>query len=420
MLKGIELEVLRNGVRVFPLEVENDFEEAQDILNESEYTDIFEAECIYTEREAIEFLGTYEVKIERKNDYERFLDMLKRDGDCFDIRRKKVDKMYLRGLVTARDWEKIYTKYRYESCDCSKCTFKPTFEEWKSGKVQDGKRIQKLGKTLKKLGFPQFVIDFYSQQIKNEETMYITISDRVQHITGMSYYAEMGSWDGAGGTSCQDPRQGYEQCEQLGATIHDKKTYIAMLHADKDDILDMNGKLLARSMMKEITFEGRKFLLATNYYGNNVTKNCLHQGLNQLNEVGIYSIDRREYEFNYDEVFNHSETTNESLKIDIYDDVEIEFEDDFEIECECPVCEGSGKFEVYSYKLDGHVEVDCPTCGGSGEYSTYIYIHESEWVEVEVEKEIEIYAEGYQSFDGYFRIAINGNRLERDIKKYNR
>lgn len=149
----------------------------------------------------------------------------------------------------------------------------------------------KLGKKLQKEGFPQSVLDFYGTQIKTEKTVYFTITDRVQDVVGMSNYAEMDSWQGYNGTSCQDTRHNVSYNICLIGAIADNNLLIGQLHYKLEDVEDMQDKLKARILMRawQIDYNGKKhnFCKGVKAYGNDTTRSELMACLQCLDDEGI-------------------------------------------------------------------------------------------------------------------------------------
>jgi hypothetical protein len=356
------------------LEIDNNFTLADEILEYSEYTEMYSSRSYYNERIKNNFIGTYEIAIERVEDYEKFIQTLATDALNKNI---NID-------------------------------FSISFDEWKKGYIEDGKRQIKIGKFLKKKGFSSYVLDFYSQQIKTEKTLYLTISDRVQHITGMSFYSNY-KWDGMGNSSCQDTRHNHEENIKLLGSLHDNKLLIAFLHESLDDIEKMEYDhdckiMLARVMCRIIHVNGKQFLISTNKYGNNETKDLLEKALRQLNQFNIYTTAQMREGTNYDW---HKEDANGYAEIQKEDTAIIRIEDDYLISCECPVCNGSGVYEVETEYCGIYIDVDCPACGGSGTYETYVWIDIDEYKDVDVYEEVYPYNECYEHCGNYISIKIN-------------
>lgn len=356
-----------------PLEIENDFLESDYILESGEVTENYNnSRYYYKERVANNFVGTYPITVERLDDYEKFINTLLNDilisGNIID--------------------------------------FSISFDEWKNGYKMDGKRQIKLNKYLNKKGFSQYVLDFYSQQIRTEKTLYLTISDKVHHITGMSYYSTM-KWTGMNGSSCQDPRHEYYEAVKLLASLHDNKLLIAFLHESLDDLKDMKKKMLARSMCRIIHVDGKQFLISTKHYGSMETIDELEKALRQLNCYGIFTLDQMYLTNNWR---THEERANGACELLHTEYIYVNEQFDDYVTCECPLCGGSGDYTAYTSN-DREVEIDCPACGGSGEIETYVSIDVDEEIETEHEEEITPYNERYAHFGHTISIDINKDIL---------
>lgn len=267
-------------VQVHTLETKNDFWGADEMLSLSDYTEQYESADYYKERTemAKKFVATYEIAIDRIADYDRFKQV------CYSaICDYRYDEFW-RAEAESEERQAIYK----ERQAMEKFYSSITFDNWKGGRIDSG---MKLGKKLRKEGFPQSVLDFYGTQIKTEKTVYFTITDRVQDVVGMSNYAEMGSWDGYNGTSCQDTRHdaSYNIC-LLGA-IADNNLLIGQLHDKLEDVYDMQDKLKARILMRawEISYNGKRHTICKGVkaYGNNQTKSELMACLECLDDSGI-------------------------------------------------------------------------------------------------------------------------------------
>jgi hypothetical protein len=288
----------------------------------------------------------------------------------------------------------------------------PTIEEWKTGKYQETEKRQiKLGKTLLKVGFSQTVVDFYSLQTKTEKEIFLTISDLPQHVVGMSRLAKVGAFDGMNGTSCQDVRWNGRYPMALGGALNDNKLFVGMLHEDLEDIEDMQDKLVARTVFRYMTIDSEPCLIATYYYGQNDTKDILHKAIEQLDEVNVFSKEVRGGD--YGTLESIQERANGYLEINQTIEVHIEETIEEDVTCECPMCNGSGNYEVYSH--GNYHTVDCPACGGDGDYCTSVYIDVDEYVDVEIEEEIQPYAEGYGHYGYYIRMDVNVKMI-RDLR----
>jgi hypothetical protein len=412
---------LKNGVQKFMVEVENDFSQAQDILDLASATENFDSEYAYNVRKDFDGVGTYAIKVERKDDFSRFLSKLSEEknhvrNEYFETRNAISNKFYNDEITREEAIEqlnKVDEAYNNrEQCECKKCQFSITFEEWKTGKMSSG---AKVGKTLGKAKFSKELLDFYSQQIKTEKQVFLTISGNVQFIAGMSNFAEEDSWDGYNGTSCQDTRHDMNYCIQLGGALHDNKLFVAMLHDSIEDLENMQDKLKARVIMRYITIDNKPCLVPSQYYGNNETKDLLHYALSQLSEVEVYSRDVREGERELIQ-----ERVNGAFEYNVHDEIYVceTFED--EVEVECPMCDGDETITRYTNN-DTEVEVQCPCCSGSGTIYASYYVDIDEWIEVEVEEEILPYTDDY-SHNGYnmnMRVNVNEIRSLREENETN-
>jgi hypothetical protein len=381
--------------------LENDFEEAQRILDIGEYTKNFDSEYLYNEREESEnFNRIFKVKVERTDDYKRFLTIMESEKRAYIQKEKnKVYPLYERGLVTRSEALKLFSKIENEALESKLSKFSVTFEEWKSNKLKNG---QRLGKALRKAGFSKELLDFYSEQVKTEKEIFLTITDKVQYIAGMSYYSNM-EWDGMNGSSCQDPRHGGSYSKHLAGSLHDDKLYVGLLHESLDDLQDMEEKLLGRVVLRLLEdFEGKEsILVATRYYGNNETKSLLHEALKQIESIApIYSNDALGYE-------RYKETANGYVNVETIKDIHI-YENRIEyIDIECPLCNGDG--DIYGYdEQDNEYSVCCPHCEGSGTVEIEHEVYVDEWVEIELEDEVLPYNEDY---------IHNGYSIEIDLNK---
>lgn len=383
------IEKTQNGVQFFALEVANSTAEAQDIFDVNAYTTNIDADCAYSERVENGFVGTYLVRVERADDYARFTKMAGKEKRHIYAEKEAVRSDWYNDRITGNEYTRLMDELceKESNCDCKLCNSTiPTFEEWKSGKMSNG---AKVGKTMRKMGYSQQLLDFYSQQIKTEKDVYLTVSDRAQHIAGMSYYCKMGTWDGMNGSSCQDTRHEDEEYPlKLAGSLHDNKLFVGMLHDSIEDLEDMTDKLVARTMFRFVHVDQQPCLVATEYYGNNETKDLLHNTIEKLSSFDIFSKSAHGCD-------RTVEKANGVYSYTMCDEVNIEETiDEYEM-VDCPMCDGSGEYEVYSERLENHVEVDCPACNGSGRYEVNVYIEVDEYVEIEDEKELKPYAEEY-------------------------
>ncbi|QIW89683.1 putative DnaJ domain-containing protein [Bacillus phage Izhevsk] len=418
------IKTLQNGTKVVENCVTDELQVCQEILDINPTTSVYDAWSAFNERPENNFEYTYIVKVQRQGDYKRFLEQYERETGCVQKTiNKEIQGVRDRYYNDDINWQTMHDtiqelEKKDNTCHCSKCQFvKPTFEEWKTGKYSE--RGMKLGKTMRKAGFSQQLLDFYSMQIKTEKELCLTVTSAPQFIAGMSYYCKLGTWDGFQGSSCQDVRHDDEEyCKNLGGALHDDKLFIGMLHENVDDLEDFEDKMLARTLFRYIKIDNEPLLVALEYYGNNTTKSELAYALNELNEVNIFSTDLSNKYNSYGEIINHKEKANGSYEYEMCDEVNVDVTIDEYVSCDCPMCEGSGDYEVFSDRLDKHVEISCPMCGGSGTYEVNVYEEIDEWIEVEDTKEILPYIEGY-SHNGYnIEIQINIETLKATREKF--
>lgn len=373
------IQTLKNGVKVFDLAdmVEEDFSEAQNIIDYGVH-DYIDTESAYRYRVNHEsFVGVYQVSIESKREYTRFIELM-----------------------------------REEELACAH----PTFEQWQENKITDEhSRTAKLGKYLKKHGASESLRDFYSAQLRSgKETMYITISDLPQHIAGMTYYAS--NW-----RSCQHP-DSYESIH-LAGSLHDDTLLVGMLHKDMEDLEDMDGNLLARVVMRIVRDEeDRLHLVPSRVYGKDTNQRKFNEGLRQLAELNIHSRDIRFIvgQDNYEDELELRMEANGSYELHTTDIVWIEQMIEQEVECDCPMCEGDGKYEVWSDRFDKDVKIDCPLCNGSGEYVAYVMAEVEEEIEIEDNAEILPYTDDYYHGGRYVNIKVNAERLKEHNATWNK
>lgn len=282
------------------------------------------------------------------------------------------------------------------------------YNEWKEGRLSNG---QRLGKFLRKKGYSQELLDFYSQQVKTEKSVYLVITDRVQYITGMSYYST-GDWDGMGGKSCQCPEIGGSYAKHLAGALHDDKLYIGFIVENLEDLENMEEKMLARTVFRLLDeFEdGESVLIATRYYGNNETKNLLHEALKQVETVApIFSSDALGYT-------GYNEDANGYAEVITIQDVYVYHDDTHYINVDCPLCGGYGTIEAYDENGGEHY-IRCPHCEGDGEVEVEHYVYIDEYVEVEDEENILPYDEGYSHCGNYISINIDTDYITDKINE---
>lgn len=365
------LKMKKNIEEIKNIVLENDFEEAQRILDLGEYTKSFDAEYLYNHRiESSRFNKVFKVAIERKEDYKRFANL----------------------LIS-------------ESSDNS---FKVTYNEWMEGRLASG---QRLGKALRKAGFSQRLLDFYSQQVKTEKIVYLTITDKVQYIAGMSYYSP-GDWDGMGGKSCQCPEIGGSYAKHLAGALHDDKLFVGFIVENLEDLENMEGKMVARVIFRllEDFEDGESVLIATRYYGNNETKNLLHKALKQVETIApIYSSEALGYTGYNEDANGYAETVT-------IQDVYVYHDDTHYINVDCPLCGGYGTLEAYDENGGEHY-IRCPHCDGDGEVEVEHYVYVDEYIEVEDKENILPYDEGYRHHGHFISIDLDMDYIMEKIEE---
>jgi hypothetical protein len=378
MSKYEVFEALKNGVKVYDLSdiVEEDFLQAQEILDNGDYTSNIDAEHAYNNRVYNEFVGVYECLVDSKKEYQRFEIML------------------------------------HECIDSSEWTAYPSIEDWMSNKIEDNGRVYRMGKWLKKQGFPQSIIDFYSSQTRTDkEKYYLTISDLPQHIVGMTYNAS--DWK-----SCQHPDNA--ESIHLGGTLHDNRILIGMLHKSLDDLQNMEDLLLARVVMRITGYEGKTFLYPSRVYGNSTHQDIMERCLDMIEEIGVMPLEvKYNHGDGYENMLRIREVANGSFTSYMFADVHIDETVEEEVEAECPMCEGSGKYEVWASRIERDVEVKCPACNGSGDVTAYVCIEIDEYIEVEEEAEIFTYADDYEHEGHKTVIQLHRKRFEEYRKRVN-
>ena len=323
-------------IEKFPLEYKPDFTETTKILETSEYIveTVLEpkritAQTMYKKREnRNSFVGTYRIKTDNSAEYAIFKRMF--EDESTSLPTKKLLKKHLNIPVENQPMQKKNLMEVLKKSDYSfaKKEEVPNLDQWKNGKVVDANNRQtKIGKHLRKSMFTQELIDFYSAQSKDSGLYCFTISDLPQHIAGMSYYAELNSWDGWNGTSCMDTRQDGSYCVALLGSLADTNCYVGLLHKNPTDVDNMENQLLARVLLREVEIDGIKSLIATRYYGNQDTKNVMDDALKKLEvHMEVYSESSMRKDTSYvRHEFEHSVDTH------IYNEVEVYTSEDDEL-----------------------------------------------------------------------------------------
>jgi hypothetical protein len=398
---------LTNSLNVVktPLNVMYDYNEAQNVLSLGEdWTAKINAHKYYQERIENDFVGVYHTTVARHEDYDRFKAMLE-------------NYLY---------WEE------------DKKMEIPTYEQWKTGIIENTviidnahfkgeKKVQiRLGKALQKAGIKQSIIDFYSEQVKTEKDVIIAISDRPQHIAGMTAYSVMGDWGGFGGTSCQDTRHNDDLAMDLAGSLWDDRVLVAMMVDNEDDLWNMDDKLIARAVMRIQHIEDEQFLLGNKNYGNTENRNLLSKALDTLNEYRIYSGAIHSYDNHEDEVFQHQEEANGKAHV-IYETMEevyVHEDIDSTVTCDCIACEGTGTYSVYVRAIDEDRDVTCPRCNGEGTTEEYICDTIDEYIDIEVKEDMGRWTgydgEGHYHYGDYTMTYVNFTTIRNDRVKFGR
>lgn len=245
-----------NEVQVIkhPLSISNDFKEVDSIFNVHEVLSQLDSREFYKARKTNKFEGTYEINMPSETGYTQFLKVLVDDS--------------------------ISNSFSIE--------YSLTPSEWLSGYKVDGKRKIRLNSFLRRRGHSQYVLDYYSLASKDdkEKKVYLTISPTPQHIAGMSFYSS-GDWLTYSGTSCLDPRNGYDEATQLVGALADDSLFVAMLH-EKKDISDLKGAMKARTVCRLIDYNGKVCCIGSKLYGSKENKSLLQKCLVALNRYGVF------------------------------------------------------------------------------------------------------------------------------------
>lgn len=367
------------------LNVVFDFEKAQEILSLG-CTSRFDIDDVYNDRNPLvnQFLKQFEIEVV-------FSEQLEADYNKFS--RMAMDD----------NWD-VYYNHR----------FNITFQSWIDNLVQfedekGKKREMKLGKWLLKNGFSQKLVDFYSSQIRTKvfRTFYLSIVDTPQHIAGCSYYGN-GKWNGMGGFSCQHPEVSDLSISLIGS-LYDDSLLVAFLHENKDDIHDLEGKALGRTMCRVHEYNKIPFLTSTYYYGDNVGRMVIRDVFEILNDYRMYSAEKlQEGDWNDCEIAYFP--TNGSYKDYRFMYTTYYVNTEEEVRVACPVCDSDNEVNVTFYdendcEYDSYVP--CPHCDGSGYVYETIYIDREYEIEKEIETDIKPYAENYSHNGSNVRIRLN-------------
>ncbi|WP_395894916.1 hypothetical protein ACH2FV_19215 (plasmid) [Bacillus safensis subsp. safensis] len=245
-----------NEVQVIkhPLSISNNFKEVDSIFNMHDVLSQLDSREFYKARKTNKFEGTYEIRLPAETGYTQFLKVLVNDA--------------------------ISNSFSIE--------YSLTPSEWLSGYKVNGKRKIRLNSFLRRRGHSQYVVDYYSLASKDdkEQKVYVTISATPQHIAGMSFYSS-GDWLTYSGTSCLDPRNGYDEATQLVGALADDSLFVAMLHENKD-ISDLKGGMKARTVCRLIDYNEKVCFIGSKLYGSKENKNLLQKCLVVLNRYGVF------------------------------------------------------------------------------------------------------------------------------------
>lgn len=372
-MKGIKsIQKLSNGVKVYDLSkiVEDDYREAQNIMDNGKYTESVYVESAYNHRIDNDFVGVYECIVDSIHEYNAFMDRLM-----------------------------LYNLDAF-----------PSFEEWKNNRIEiDGKAIR-LGKWLKRKGISDTDIDYYSKQVRTgQHKYYLTISDLPQHIVGMTYYSNVF-------TSCMHPDR--TESIHLAGALHDDTLLVAYLHKDMNDIEDMDNKLLARCNMRIVEYNGTQLLIPSRIYGNDRTQEIMNRCLSQLYDVNIMSYDIRCDDLDDDnDVMVLRQRTNGYYKHRINDHKHLNEDIKKEIEIECPYCNGNKKTNVWIEEAERDVEVKCPVCDGEGITETLFRCDLDEMIEIDTVIDIGTYNDDYEHFGEYVEIKVKREKLKEHMER---
>ncbi|MGD6829106.1 hypothetical protein [Bacillus pumilus] len=245
-----------NEVQVIkhPLSISNNFKEVDSIFNMHDVLSQLDSREFYKARKTNEFEGTYEIRLPAETGYTQFLNVLVNDA--------------------------VSNSFSIE--------YSLTPSEWLSGYKVNGKRKIRLNSFLKRRGHSQYVVDYYSLASKDdkEQKVYVTISATPQHIAGMSFYSS-GDWLTYSGTSCLDPRNGYDEATQLVGALADDSLFVAMLH-EKKDVSDLKGGMKARTVCRLIDYNKKACCIGSKLYGSKENKSLLQKCLVALNRYGVF------------------------------------------------------------------------------------------------------------------------------------
>lgn len=369
-----------------------------DTINGFITEDIFSAQELY-ERYEIDLMNEFNVFDAYKNRDERTNKFVGTYGVVPNL------------LPEYRNFLNRFTRNRYDKI-IAKVLFDkgifPTFDEWKSGKKKVKGRNIKLGKWLQSHGVSSDLVSYYASQNKVADKVYLTISDNPTHVLGMTSYSD-GTWD-----SCMGLDYGGDYNVRLAGALNDTKLLVCFMHKDLEDIEDLEGNVSARVLLRLFKHEGKDLLISTNYYGSSHNQQLLDSALVQLEPIGVMSKGvknkpdtelKEPYNGDYKLVQKHQGYVNG------------EYEEYYYVPC--PVCNESGKFELFIPELNDTIESTCPTCNGTEEIEYLVSIALDEEVMVESEVLVTPYVEGYKLSNNVASVEVNSEyiRLRYDSTK---
>lgn len=350
--------------------IEHDFEEAYKELSQSYVLDdmVYDSshvETYYNERsEAVKaFEGSWKFEADNEDQLKRLNQTLERE-----VRLKRYDE------------ESISFEEYKELLNFINSITALEFQENK----KDG---MKLGKLLKRKGFSNGAVDYYSALDRKKEELYITITSAPQAIAGMSNH-------GKGWTSCQMTLDGGgEYNKHLLGSLSDDKLLLMVITKEPltEWEAEMDDVILARSCAHVFNYDDVNVLVPIGVYSS-AYHNAMNTGIKHLQSLGLKVLPTQNGN-------GGTRLTAQAEQADVsrYAYIYEEINEEIEVSCECPLCRGRGEYTTYINDYD-EVEVECPFCHGSGEYETTIYIEETIEDEVEVESVIGSYEENGLSY----------------------
>lgn len=373
-----------------------DYKEAQEILDKSDKLGHLLIDDVYNNRVEFDGLGTYKTVVDSRIKYDEFYRKMsdekwEKRSEIIDLYSEKIQE--LRKSIDVMDYDDFaiarqgILNERDNSVNTDKmCNFPfISFKNWKENRMESG---TKLAKGMRKAGFSQELIDFYSLQSKDAtKEVYVTITDVPQAIVGMTYYNN-GSWN-----SCQNVTSTYEEQKHLAGSLADEKLFIAFMHDDMDCIKNGNlrNSFAARTIMRYVMVDDKPCLVATKYYGINDSVQAMQQAILNISKVAdVYP--------QYVDGFG-SESITENVDNSYFDftnlkTVEWNIFEDYDVEIDCPVCDSGHEIEIECNQGLSHY-VNCPVCEGSGVIEHTIEVDEEGEIEIEQEEEIGTYVEEY-------------------------